>query len=185
MAAFAGAPYVLGSDRDHSMMYTYMAQVIKPGRPRNVKTRSVDITNIGDYTRGIMAERRSANSGDVDHGIYLAPRESRHIQAEVTLTLSDQLVRRAFEDVVAVMFSNNDIKGQSTSAWVLMGLQSPHLEIEIPWRALLPVGLDNIIVSGKAFSATHDALARPAHAARYGKSGWCCSDRRRALCPTW
>ena len=161
VAAFAGAPYVLGAERDHSMMYSYMAQVIRPGRPRNVKTRSVDITNVEDYTRGIMAERRSANPGDVDHGIYLAPRESRHIRADITLTLSDQLVRRAFEDVVAVMFSNNDIKGQSTSAWVLMGLQSPHLEIEIPWRVLLPVGLENIIVSGKAFSATHDALAAP------------------------
>ena len=161
VAAFAGAPYVLGAGRDHSMMYSYMAQVIRPGRPRNVKTRSVDVTNVEDYTRGIMAERRSANAGDVDHGIYLAPRESRHIQADITLTLTDQLVRRAFEDVVAVMFSNNDIKGQSTSDWILMGLQSPHLEIEIPWRALLPVGLENIIVSGKAFSATHDALAAP------------------------
>ena len=161
VAAFAGAPYVLGAGRDHSMMYSYMAQVIRPGRPRNVKTRSVDITNVEDYTRGIMAERRSANAGDVDHGIYMAPRESRHIQADITLTLTDQLVRRAFEDVVAVMFSNNDIKGQSTSDWILMGLQSPHLEIEIPWSALLPVGLENIIVSGKAFSATHDALAAP------------------------
>ncbi len=161
VAAFAGAPYVLGSERDHSMMYGYMAQVIRPGRPRNVKTRSVDITNIEDYTRGIMAERRSGQAGDVDHGIYFAPRESRHIKADLTLTLSDQLVRRAFEDVVLLSFSNNDIKGQSTSDWVLMGLQSPHLEIEIPYRALLPVELEGVIVSGKAFSATHDALAAP------------------------
>ena len=65
IAAFAGAPYVLGSDRDHSLMYGYMAQVIRPGRPRNVKTRSVDITNIEDYTRGIMAERRSGQERDV------------------------------------------------------------------------------------------------------------------------
>ncbi len=161
IAAFAGAPYVLGSERDHSLMYGYMAQVIRPGRPRNVKTRSVDITNIEDYTRGIMAERRSGQEGDVDHGIYFAPRESRHIKADLTMTLSDQLVRRAFEDVVLLSFSNNDIKGQSTSDWVLMGLQSPHVDIEIPYRALLPVGLEGVIVSGKAFSATHDALAAP------------------------
>ncbi len=161
IAAFAGAPYVLGSERDHSMMYGYMAQVIRPGKPRNVKTRSVDITNIEDYTRGIMAERRSGQEGDVDHGIYLAPRESRHVKADLTLTLTDQLVRRAFEDVVLLSFSNNDIKGQSTSDWVLMGLQSPHLDIEIPYRALLPLNLEGIIVSGKAFSATHDALAAP------------------------
>ena len=161
VAAFAGAPYALGSARDHSLMYGYLAQIIQPGRPRNVKTRAVDITNVEDYTRGIMAERRTREPGDVDHGIYFAPRESRHIQADVTLTLSDQLVRRAFPDAVLLAFSNNDIKGQSTSDWVLMGLQSPHLDIEIPYRALLPVGLDNVIVAGKAFSATHDALAAP------------------------
>lgn len=161
VAAFAGAPYALGSARDHSLMYGYMAQIIQPGRPRNVKTRAVDITNVEDYTRGIMAERRTREPGDIDHGIYFAPRESRHMQADVTLTLSDQLVRRAFPDAVLLAFSNNDIKGQSTSDWVLMGLQSPHLDVEIPYRALLPVGLDNVIVAGKAFSATHDALAAP------------------------
>ncbi len=161
VAACAGAPYVLGAERDHAMMYSYMAQVIRPGRPRNVKTRSVDITNVEDYTRGIMAERRNGIEGDVDHGIYMAPRESRHIQGDTTLTLSDQLVQRAFPDVVMRAFSNNDIKGQSTSDWVLMGLQSPHLDIEIPWSALLPRNVDNVIVSGKAFSATHDALAAP------------------------
>lgn len=161
VAAFAGVPHVLGSARDHSMMYSYMAQVIRPGRPRNVKTRSVDVTNIEDYTRGIMAERRNRQEGDMDHGIYLAPRESRHIQADVTMTLTDQLVRRAFPDTVLLSFSNNDIKGQSTSDWIQMGLQSPHLDIEIPYRALLPVNLENVIVAGKAFSATHDALAAP------------------------
>ncbi len=63
VAAFAGAPYVLGAGRDHAMEYSYMAHVIRPGRPRNVKTRSGDITNVEDYTRGSMAERRSANAG--------------------------------------------------------------------------------------------------------------------------
>ena len=82
-------------------------------------------------------------------------------KADLTMTLSDQLVRRAFEDVVLLSFSNNDIKSRSTSDWVLMGLQSPHLDIARPYRALLPVGLEGVIVSGKALSATHDALAAP------------------------
>ncbi len=53
-------------------------------------------------------------------------------KADLTMTLSDQLVRRAFEDVVLLSFSNNDIKSQSTFDWVLMGLQSPHLDIAMP-----------------------------------------------------
>jgi hypothetical protein len=39
-----------------------------------------------------------------------------------------------------------------------VGLIPPNLLIEIPYRALLPDNLENIIVVGKAVSATHDAL---------------------------
>jgi flavin-dependent dehydrogenase len=161
VAAFAGAEYVYGSERDHVAMYSYMPQVPRPGLPRNVKTSMVDVSNVEDYTRAILEERRRRKEGDYDHGIYLAPRESRHIRADVVLSLTDQLVRRCWPDVINIAFSNNDIKGQSTSDWVLIGLISPHLEIEIPYRALLPRGLENILVIGKAFSATHDALAAP------------------------
>ena len=161
VAAFAGAEFVYGSDRDHTIMYTYMAQVPTPGRPRNVKTSMIDVSNIEDLTRGIMVERRRGEAGDYDHGLYMAPRESRHIKGDVILSLTDQLLKRCWPDVVNICFSNNDIKGQSTSEWVLMGLISPNLEIEIPYRALLPKELENIIVVGKAYSATHDALAAP------------------------
>ena len=161
VAAFAGAEFVYGSDRDHTVMYTYMAQIPSPGRPRNVKTSMIDVSNIEDLTRGIMVERRRGEDTDYDHGIYMAPRESRHIKADVILSLTDQLLKRCWPDVVNICFSNNDIKGQSTSEWVLMGLISPNLEIEIPYRALLPKELENIIVVGKAYSASHDALAAP------------------------
>lgn len=161
VAAYAGAEYVYGAERDHSLMYTYMAQVAQPGRPRNVKTSMVDVTNIEDTTRAIIDERRRRKDHDHDHGIYMAPRESRHIKAETVLSLTDQLIKRCWPDVVNIAFSNNDIKGQSTSDWVMLGLISPNLEIEIPYRVLLPKGLEQIIIAGKAFSATHDALAAP------------------------
>lgn len=161
VAAFAGAECAYGSAREQAVMYGYMPQVPAPGRPRNVKTSMVDVRNVEDYTRMILAERRRRQDGDHDHGIYLAPRESRHVQGDVVLTLTDQLVRRCWPDVVTIAFSNHDIKGESTSDWIRMGLQAPNLEIEIPYRALLPTGLENILVAGKAFSATHDASAAP------------------------
>ena len=161
VAAFAGAPFVYGSEREHAVMYSYLPQVPRPGRPRNVKTSMVDVSNIEDYTRMILAERRRGKQGDHDHGIYVAPRESRHIVGEVVLTETDQLTRRSWPDVVYIAFANHDIKGESTSDWVRMGLQPPHVEIEIPYRAILPTGVENLLVAGKAFSATHDALAAP------------------------
>ena len=161
VAAFAGAECVLGSEREHLVMYALMPESDRPGRFRNVKTSMVDVTDVEDVTRMVLAERRRHRGSPHDHAIYLAPRESRHVLGGVTLTLTDQLLRRCWPDVVYVAFSNCDMKGQTTSDWHRMGLQSPNLEIEIPYRALLPRGLEGIIVAGKAYSATHDAIAAP------------------------
>ena len=161
VAAFAGAQCVLGSEREHLVMYALMPESDKPGHYLNVKTSMFDVTNVEDCTRMILAERRRHAGSPHDHGIYLAPRESRHVLGEVMLTFTDQLRMRCWPDVAYVAFSNCDMKGQTTSDWHLMGLQAPNLLIEIPYRALLPRGLEGIIVTGKAFSATHDSIAAP------------------------
>jgi hypothetical protein len=138
-------------------MWYSLAQFTTPGRTRNNFTSSVEISNVQDYTRAILAGRRRGSEIH-DHGVYLAPRESRHIVGEVILTHTDQLVMRRWQDVVNIHYSNHDVKGPSTSPWVRMGLIPPNLEIEVPYRALIPRGLEGLIVTGKAISATHDAL---------------------------
>ena len=94
-----------------------------------------------------------------DHGIYIASRETRHIRGEVTLTLTDQLRYKRWPDVINIHYSNCDIKGKVASDWLRIGLVPPNQNVEIPYRALLPVGLENILVVGKALSATKDILA--------------------------
>jgi flavin-dependent dehydrogenase len=159
VAAFAGADYVYGHDRDHICMWYALAQFPRPGLTRNHFTSMVDVSNIEDYTRAILAGRRRGSKEQMhDHGVYIAPRESRHIQADLVLTLTDQIRQRKWEDVVNIPFSNHDVKGHTGSDWLRIGLIPPNLDIEIPYRALLPRGFDNILVVGKAISATHDAL---------------------------
>lgn len=157
VAAFAGAKYTYGSARDHVAMWYSLAQFTRPGRTRNNFTSMVDVSNIEDYTRAILVGRRRGDNCH-DHGIYIASRETRHIKGDVVLTLTDELRQKRWPDVVNIHFSNYDIKGKSGSDWLRMGLIPPNLQIEIPYRALLPEGLDNILVAGKAISATHDAL---------------------------
>jgi len=77
---------------------------------------------------------------------------------EVVMTLTDQLKRRQWSDVVNIHYSNHDIKGKGGADWVQIGLLPPNLEIEIPYRMLIPKHLEGILVVGKAISATHDAL---------------------------
>ncbi len=158
VAAYAGAQITYGAARDHVVMWYSLAQFARPGRTRNNFTSMVDVSNVRDYTRALLAGRRRLRDNDHDHGIYVATRESRHVLGEVQLTLSDQLLQRRWPDVVNIAFSNHDVKGHSASDWVQIGLIPPNLDVEIPYRALLPQGLDNILVVGKAISATHDAL---------------------------
>ncbi len=158
VAAHAGAGATYGAARDHVVMWYSLAQFARPGRTRNNFTSMVDVSNVQDYTRAILAGRRRRRERDHDHGVYVATRESRHIRGKVELTLNDQLLQRRWRDVINIAFSNHDVKGHSTSDWVRLGLIPPNLEVEIPYRALLPVGLKNILVVGKAISASHDAL---------------------------
>jgi len=157
VAAFAGAKYTYGSTREHSVMWYSLAQFVKPGRTQNNFTSMVDVSNIEDYTRAILAGRRRGPDCH-DHGVYIASRETRHIRGGVVLTLTDELQQRRWVDVVNIHYSNCDLKGQTASDWFRMGLIPPNLEIEIPYRAVLPEGLENILIAGKAVSAKHDAL---------------------------
>lgn len=157
VAAMAGASFHYGSEKDHTVMWYSLAQFQTPGKLQNNFTSMVDVSNVLDYTRAILAgRRRGANCHD--HGIYVATRESRHIIGDVVMSLSDQLLHRRWPDVVNVHFSNHDVKGVSGAEWVNVGLIPPNLEIEVPYRMLLPKGLDGMLVVGKAISATHDAL---------------------------
>ncbi|WP_223592255.1 FAD-dependent oxidoreductase [Neobacillus bataviensis] len=161
LAAFAGAEFVYGSARDHVVMWYSLAQYNSPGKLQNNFTSMVNVSDVQDYTRAILAGRRRWSldvDGCHDHGIYVAPRESRHITGDVIMNMSDQLLQRSWPDCINIHFSNHDMKGISTANWLHSGLIPPNLEIEIPYRMLLPKGLDGILVVGKAISATHDAL---------------------------
>lgn len=78
------------------------------------------------------------------------------------MTVADILSRRRFEDVVLICKANFDIKGIADGDLYLSGYIEPgyveNHSVQIPYRALRPGELENILVVGKAYSATHDAL---------------------------
>lgn len=155
-AVMAGAKAVYGSDREGMTMWYSMAPHVRPGMTQNNFTSTVDVGDPFDYTRAILSARRRLQGHD--HGPYVAPRESRHIIGGVRLTLADILTMRRWPDVINVHFSNHDVKGQNCSDWLRMGLIPPNLEIEMPYRVLVPEGVEGLLVTGKGISCTHDAL---------------------------
>ena len=122
-------------------------------------TSTVLISNVEDYTRAILSGRRRqpAQGAVADHAQYLAPRESRHIQGDVVITLTHQFRRQCWPDVMCITWGNHDVKGHTQSDWLRVGLIPPNHETELPYRALLPKNVEQLIVAGRHYSATSDA----------------------------
>jgi len=157
VAAFAGARFFYGAARDHYPMWFNLAQYLQPTTSRWHFGHTVDVSNIDDYTRAILIGRRRGPTCH-DHGNYIATRESRHIMGDVVLTLTDILRHRAWPDVINLGAGQMDCHRRVASNWIRVGLLMPILPTEMPYRALLPRGLENILVGGKAFSGAHDVL---------------------------
>jgi flavin-dependent dehydrogenase len=157
VAVFAGAKFYYGAARDSYPMWFNLAQYLRPTESRWHFGHTVIVSNIDDYTRAILIGRRR---GPIchDHGNYIATRESRHIVGDEVLTLTDILRHREWPDVVNLGAGQMDCHRRVASNWIRVGLLVPILPTEMPYSALLPRGLENILVGGKAFSGTHDVL---------------------------
>jgi hypothetical protein len=84
-------------------------------------------------------------------------RESRRIVGEHVLTADEILTAACFDDQIAQCGApiEEHHAGEDTR-WVYLEEGATY---GIPFRALQPQGLDNVLVAGRCFSATHDAQA--------------------------
>jgi hypothetical protein len=88
-------------------------------------------------------------------------RESRRIEGEYTLTDDDVLEGRQFDDQVyryACFVDIHEPKPGSRSRLADRSLE-PGRSYGIPYRCLVPRGVENLLIAGRCLSATHAALA--------------------------
>ena len=85
-------------------------------------------------------------------------RESRRISGDYTLTADDVLSARTFEDAVARSAYPIDIHNPRGSGTTTRRLPAG-ASYEIPYRCLLPRGVEDLLVAGRCISTTHEALA--------------------------
>jgi hypothetical protein len=84
-------------------------------------------------------------------------RESRRVFGDYRLTRDDVLVGRRFDDEVALCGAPIEDHGAGgDTRWDYVAASGVY---GIPYRTLLPHGLDGLLVAGRCFSATHDAHA--------------------------
>ena len=91
-------------------------------------------------------------------GTQIGIRESRRIVGDYTLTREDVLEARRFDDAVARSAYPIDIHNPSGSGTVTHRLP-PGESYEIPYRCMLPAGIERLLVAGRCISTTHEALA--------------------------
>ncbi|MHC4887564.1 MAG: FAD-dependent oxidoreductase, partial [Planctomycetota bacterium] len=96
-----------------------------------------------------------------DSGAALGVRETRRLDGESTLTLDDVLGAREFDDQVyryACFVDIHEPKPGERSEHADRNLE-PGTSYGVPFRCLVPKGIENLLVAGRCLSATHDALA--------------------------
>jgi FAD dependent oxidoreductase len=99
-----------------------------------------------------------ANARIAATGTQVGIRESRRIVGRYTLTRDDVLQARRFDDAVARSAYPIDVHNPSGSGTVTQRL-APGESYEIPYRTLLPVNREQLLVAGRCISTTHEALA--------------------------
>jgi len=88
----------------------------------------------------------------------IGKRESRHIIGDYVLNEEDLLQKREFLDSIALGAFPIDIHSPDGKT-ILEHITSPNNAYEVPYRILLPKGLENILVTGRCVSSTHEANA--------------------------
>ncbi len=84
-------------------------------------------------------------------------RESRRVIGDYQLTRDDVLAAQRFPDEIALCGAPIEDHGPGgDTEWQYVAQGKVY---GIPYRALLPAGLDALLVAGRCFSATHDAHA--------------------------
>lgn len=84
-------------------------------------------------------------------------RESRRVHGDYRLTRDDVLGGARFDDEIALCGAPIEDHGPGgDTEWRYVGEAGVY---GIPYRALLPLGVEGLLVAGRCFSATHDAHA--------------------------
>lgn len=91
-------------------------------------------------------------------GTQVGIRESRRIVGRYTLTGEDVLTGRKFDDAVARSAYPIDLHNPSGSGTTTHRLKAGE-SYEIPYRCLVPINREALLVAGRCISTTHEALA--------------------------
>ena len=163
VAAAAGAPTMYGISARGALNVQVAGFPDRPMRRSYVNTcyTIVDDTDVLDVWH-LMAWKRLA-AGDklpaFDVGQLVDSRERRRIVGDYVLKTHDILNGRTFPDTISQHSSNFDAAAFPDAELLLLAnAKGPDYRTDLPYRSLLPKGLDGILVVGLGCGADRDAM---------------------------
>jgi len=158
VAAAAGARTVPVGDGHLALQGTGL-----PGRNpgqhyANTDYEFVDDSNADDHASAHLTAREKFKHA-FDAGQLVDSRERRRIVGDIEVTPMDIRLSRVFPDTICRARSNFDTHGFTVHPlFLLVDPGHDPVDAHIPLRALLPAGLEGILVTGLGISAHRDAM---------------------------
>ncbi len=118
----------------------------------------VDDTDVVDAWRSYITAK-SKYKGAFDLGQLIDTRERRRIVGEFIMSPMDIMLGRTYPDTIVISRSNFDSHGYTVHPLFL--IRPPDKKVmlvNVPYRCLLPQGLEGILVTGLGVSAHRDAM---------------------------
>ncbi|HAT10272.1 MAG TPA: hypothetical protein DCS97_06705 [Planctomycetes bacterium] len=158
LAAAAGAPCRVTAAEHIAVQGTGLPPVDPRADYQNSDHDFCDDNDARDATR-IMVRSRAKFADAWDAAPHIDTRERRQIRGQYELTPLDICCDRTFPDAVVRAMSNFDSHGFTVHpVFLVHPMDKKPLSAWIPYRALLPQGIDGILVTGLGMSAHRDAL---------------------------
>lgn len=140
----------------------------------NATGTAMDATNARELSAGELEGRRQitdyfsflkhevpgfANATIVDIAAQIGVRETRRIQGQYVLTGEDILSSSRFSDTIGINAWPMELHTAGRIDWQFpRNSESPVGRVynDLPWRMLVPVQVDNLLVAGRCASMTHE-----------------------------
>lgn len=152
-----------------------MYRMPQPGvwRINTSRIQLLDGTKVEDLTRAELEGRRQVfqllsffrknlpgfeNCSLLDTATQIGVRETRRIVGEYELVLEDLMTGRDFDDVVCLYGYPVDVHSPDGSGGGAADSVPLANAYRLPYRIMLPVNVDGVLVAGRCVSASHEAL---------------------------
>ncbi len=160
IAIAAGAAYRFSNDQDAAMQGTGYPPFNPGAMYTNTDYLIVDESDAMDVLRASLVAKEKFGT-EYDLAPLIDTRERRRIVGDFELSPLDILLERTFSDTITWSRSNFDTHGFAvTPAFYVIhpDPESDGVNARVPYRCLLPQGLEGILVVGLGVSAHRDAI---------------------------